>query len=33
LPSDYYLWQTGQAAKMLRKEIILTKKQPIYPTK
>jgi len=33
LPSDYYLWQTGQAAKMLRKEITLTKKQPIYPTK
>ena len=30
LPSDYYLWQTGQAAKMLRKEIHLTKEQPIY---
>ena len=33
LPSDYYLWQTGQATKMLRKEIPLSKKQPIYPNK
>ena len=33
LPSDYYLWQTGQATKMLRKEIPLTKEQPIYPNK
>ena len=31
LPSDYYLWQTGQATKMLRKEIPLTKEQPVYP--
>jgi glycoprotein endo-alpha-1,2-mannosidase len=31
LPSDYYLWQTGQAGKMLRKEIPLSKTQPIYP--
>ena len=31
LPSDYYLWQTGQATRMLRKEIPLTKEQPIYP--
>jgi glycoprotein endo-alpha-1,2-mannosidase len=31
LPSDYYLWQTGQAGKMLRKEIPLSKAQPIYP--
>lgn len=30
LPSDYYLWLTGQAGKMLRKEISLTEAQPIY---
>ena len=30
LPSDYYLWLTGQAGKMLRKEIPLTEAQPKY---
>lgn len=29
LQSDHYLWMVGQAAKMLRKEIPLTKKQPV----
>lgn len=31
LPSDYYLWLTGKAGKMLRKEIPLSSKKPLYP--
>lgn len=31
LPSDYYLWLTGQASKMLRKETSLSKQKPVYP--
>ena len=27
-PSDHYLWLTGKATQMLRKEIPLTKKMP-----
>jgi hypothetical protein len=30
VPSDYYLWLTGQAGKMLRKEIPLSESQPTY---
>jgi hypothetical protein len=30
VPSDYYLWLTGQAGKMLRKEIPLNANQPEY---
>ena len=33
LPSDYYLWLTGRAGKMLRKEMSLTKSKPSYPIK
>lgn len=28
-PSDHYLWLTGEAARMLRKEIPLTFKMPV----
>lgn len=28
-PSDHYLWLTGEAARMLRKEVPLTFKMPI----
>ena len=30
LPSDYYLWLTGQATAMLRKEIPLSSQKPDY---
>ena len=33
LPSDYYLWLTGRAGKMLRKEIPMTKLKPSYSIK
>jgi hypothetical protein len=33
LPSDYYLWLTGQATKMLRKEIPVSESQPTYSKK
>jgi len=33
LPSDYYLWLTGQASKMLKKEILLREEKPLYPFK
>ena len=33
LPSDYYLWLTGKATKMLRKEIPLSESQPTYSKK
>jgi hypothetical protein len=33
VPSDYYLWLTGQAGKMLRKEIPLSESQPTYSKK
>ena len=33
LPSDYYLWLTGKAGKMLRKEIPMTKLKPSYSIK
>lgn len=33
LPSDYYLWLTGQATKMLRKEIPISESQPTYSKK
>jgi hypothetical protein len=33
LPSDYYLWLTGQATKMFRKEIPLSESQPTYSKK
>ena len=33
LPSDYYLWLTGTAAKMLKKEIPLSSEKPAYPGK
>ncbi len=33
MPSDFYLWLTGQAGKMLRKEIPLTKTRPNYTKK
>ena len=33
LPSDYYLWLTGKAAKMLKKEIPLQSTIPVYPSK
>jgi len=31
LPSDYYLWLTGIAGKMLRQEIPVSIQKPIYP--
>lgn len=31
LPSDYYLWLTGKATQMLRKEIPLSSTKPTYP--
>ena len=31
LPSDYYLWLTGKATQMLRKEIPLSLTMPEYP--
>lgn len=31
LPSDYYLWLTGQAGQALRNEITLTIDKPVYP--
>ncbi len=31
LPSDYYLWLTGMASKMLKNKIPLTKQKPFYP--
>jgi hypothetical protein len=31
LPSDYYLWLTGKAAKMLKKEIPENPEKPVYP--
>jgi hypothetical protein len=33
VPSDYYLWLTGQAGKMLRKEIPVSESQPTYSKK
>ncbi len=33
LPSDYYLWLTGKAAKMLKKEIPLQSTIPVYTSK
>lgn len=33
LASDYYLWLTGTAAKMLKKEIPLSSEKPVYPVK
>ena len=31
VPSDHYLWLTGQAAKMLRGDLPLTRKMPVRP--
>jgi hypothetical protein len=33
LPSDYYLWLTGNGTKMLRKEIPLSETMPKYENK
>jgi len=33
LPTDYYLWLTGKAGQMIRKEILLSSVKPIYPGK
>ncbi len=33
LPSDYYLWLTGKAGQMLRKEMPLQVQQPVYQKK
>jgi hypothetical protein len=33
LPSDFYLWLTGKAGQMLRKEIPLQSTIPVYPSK